>query len=91
VVSLDGTSQTVSGSSALSEGCRVAITAAKHAGRIELSVSGRAGRRFVIEASSDLLNWTVLGEVIAGTTSTPVVDPAAAEYSQRFYRARGAQ
>lgn len=91
VVSWDGTSLTTAGPCDLREGCRVSVNANAGPGRVQLFLAGRPGMRFLIEASSDLVTWTVLGEATAGTTFVPVVDPAAAKSSQRFYRAREAQ
>jgi hypothetical protein len=90
VVSLDGTSRSITGSCALSEGCRVAVTAATHVGRIELSVSGRAGTRFLIEASNDLDTWTPLMVVTNTPGGAAFVDPAGTRLPQRFYRAKPA-
>jgi len=52
-------------------------------------VSGPEGSNFVVEASSDLNNWTPIFTNKAppgGTVS--YTDPAAANYPSRFYRAR---
>ncbi len=71
------------------------------AGRLDLSrtstgcagcllLSGLPGQRFVIEASVDLQTWVPLSVVTIGDATTEFTDPAAGEFSQRFYRARPA-
>jgi uncharacterized delta-60 repeat protein len=89
--SFDGASQAIAGACTLPEGCRLTVSAGRLAGQVELSLGGRHGARFLIEASSDLITWTVLEEVTAGAAPVLVKDPAAAGFPQRFYRGREAR
>ena len=50
-------------------------------------VKGLAGRA-TIEASTDLLYWVNLTNIILTNLTAPFTDPSATNYSQRFYRVR---
>jgi hypothetical protein len=43
---------------------------------------------YVVEASTNLLDWTVLTNVVNATGSVQIADPAASQLPQRFYRTR---
>jgi uncharacterized delta-60 repeat protein len=60
-------------------------------GEFRFRVTGRPGARLVIEASSDLTRWTRLGELTTSPAAVFFADPAAAQFDQRFYRARAAE
>jgi hypothetical protein len=51
-------------------------------GRINFTISGQADTAYVIEASSDLVNWVPVGSVPAGGSFN---EPRTS--TQRFYRA----
>jgi hypothetical protein len=51
-------------------------------------VVGLPGQRYLIEASTDFQTWVRLSVVTIGEAPTEFLDPAAGEFSQRFYRAR---
>jgi hypothetical protein len=55
-------------------------------GAARLAVTGKPGRQYSIQASSDLLNWTTLTNVVLRTSSGTFVDPSARNFSHRFYR-----
>ena len=56
--------------------------------RIQFSVSAAPGNPCQIQASSDLVNWQVITNVVADDTGAiQFTDPAAANFSHRFYRA----
>lgn len=58
-------------------------------GVITLQVTGPIGTRQVIEVSSNLRDWEVLGEVsLASTSSATLIDTGATNQPARFYRAR---
>jgi hypothetical protein len=53
-----------------------------------LTLTGTSGMPYSIMASTDLRNWTKIGSATAGTNGAfHFVDPNAANFSQRFYRA----
>jgi hypothetical protein len=56
-------------------------------GEFPLVISGEPGRRFRIDASSDLVNWTEISSVILTGPQFHFSDPRAAEFRSRFYRA----
>ena len=57
--------------------------------RAQVVVKGAPNRTYVIEASTDLSTWTVVGSATTdGTGMAALVDPAAANMTQRFYRTR---
>jgi hypothetical protein len=59
-------------------------------GQFQFTLSGDAGAIYTIEASTDLVNWTQITNVVNSSGAVPIVDPDAANRSQRFYRARPA-
>ena len=58
--------------------------AAPASGQFALALTGTPGASYVLQVSTDLLNWSALA-----TNQSPFtfVDPDAAHYSKRFYRA----
>jgi hypothetical protein len=55
--------------------------------QFNLTVTGLNGHNYDIQASQDLVNWTVIGTVTLGTGgSTTFTDTNAANFSSRFYR-----
>jgi hypothetical protein len=54
---------------------------------MQLLLKGIGGWTYTIQASTDLVNWTPLTSFVATNASTQIVDPAAASFSHRFYRA----
>lgn len=60
------------------------LTAAAHAsGQFALTVAGATGHQYVIEASTDLVNWV---PVQTNTAPFTFVDTQAGQFNQRFYR-----
>jgi hypothetical protein len=47
------------------------------------------GQSYMIQASSDLINWVTVTNVTLNSTNGQFVDPTMTSYSQRFYRAAG--
>ncbi|MBI4661606.1 MAG: PQQ-like beta-propeller repeat protein [Verrucomicrobia bacterium] len=56
-----------------------------------LQVVGKAGRRYAIEASSDLQSWTSLATMTNETVQSEYFDNQARSFTTRFYRARPAE
>ena len=60
---------------------------AASAGQFNLTLSGLTGQAYNVEASPDLVNWTVIGTVtLDATGSLNFTDTNAASFPQRFYR-----
>jgi Fibronectin type III domain len=57
---------------------------ASPSGQFSFSVSGTSGFDYAVEASTNLMNWVVLG---TNTAPFQFVDPASGQFSHRFYRA----
>jgi hypothetical protein len=57
-------------------------------GHFGFNLSGVAGQTVVIEASTNLVNWSVLSTNTLGSDPLYFSDPDSAGISQRFYRAR---
>lgn len=56
-------------------------------GPVTLTGTGTAGQTYNIQASPDLMTWTVIGTATAGAGgSLTFTDPNAANFPQRFYR-----
>jgi hypothetical protein len=55
--------------------------------RFTFAFTPTSAGRYVVETSTDLVNWTLLTNVVAGTGLVEIVDPQAST-RQRFYRAR---
>jgi hypothetical protein len=55
-----------------------------------LTVTGTIGHSYNIQASQDLITWTVIGTVTMGASGTlNFTDTNAASFSKRFYRIQG--
>jgi len=60
------------------------LTPAVHvSGQFAMSVAGTSGYKYVVEASTDLVNWV---PVQTNTAPFTFVDTNASQFSQRFYR-----
>jgi hypothetical protein len=56
-------------------------------GSFSLKLSGMPGRNYVLQASTNLMNWVSLSTNVPPMTYMNLVDPAAGNYPYRFYRA----
>jgi peptidyl-Asp metalloendopeptidase len=54
--------------------------------QFSLQFTGLLGGSYTIQASSNLLSWANLTNVISTTSSMPFVDTGASNYNSRFYR-----
>ena len=57
-------------------------------GQAQLTIAGTPGDQYVVEYSSNLLQWTVLGALTNTAGTVQATDPGARVLSHRFYRAR---
>ena len=83
-----GTNAIVSGSvsTALAK-VQFQVTPAK---QFILTVTGTIGHTYNVQASQDLITWTVIGTVTMGANgSSNFTDTNAASFSKRFYRIQG--
>jgi hypothetical protein len=53
----------------------------------EIQLSGSAGASYVLEATTNLMDWIPISTNPAGGSLFDLVDPGASNYSYRFYRA----
>jgi hypothetical protein len=53
----------------------------------ELRLTGQAGERYRVEASTDLREWALLCVETAGVEPIAVQDTTASQFRQHFYRA----
>jgi uncharacterized delta-60 repeat protein len=88
MASFDGASIPVAGATQSRPSCRLAAEYRVQAGILQLSLTGLAGARFEIEASSDLRTWAPLMTVTNAQGSVHISDAEANRWQQRFYRAR---
>ncbi len=56
-------------------------------GSFQLTVYGDAGRSYTVQASTNLVDWTLVTTLVNPNGTMTVVDPAATNFSYRFYRA----
>ena len=59
-------------------------------GQVQLFFIGVPGQDYVIQASTNLVDWRPISVLTARSGPLPFIDPAAASFSWRFYRARQA-
>jgi hypothetical protein len=57
-------------------------------GQFNLNLVGEPGRTVVIEASTNLVNWTALATNLLGESPCCFSDPGSTNFPARFYRAR---
>jgi hypothetical protein len=57
-------------------------------GAFQFNMSGTPAASCVIEASTNLANWTPIQTNVPFTGSVDVVDPGATNFARRFYRGR---
>ncbi|HWI60124.1 MAG TPA: hypothetical protein VNZ22_23060, partial [Bacillota bacterium] len=55
-------------------------------GSFQVAVSGVVGSNYILQASTDLVNWSDVVNFTCVETPTYVVDPSAKDLGQRFYR-----
>jgi hypothetical protein len=68
--------------------CRLSTFLCPRTGVPQVMLTGPTGTVVVIEATSDLRNWTPVMTVTNGLSGVQVCDPGANGSPQRFYRAR---
>jgi len=51
-----------------------------------LMLQGTIGSNYVIQASTDLVNWQTITNFVSTTSPVYFSDPAATNFSQRFYQ-----
>jgi len=56
-------------------------------GQVQLIFSGLPGQSYLIYASTNLVNWTPISVLAVSGGPLPFIDPEAADYPARFYRA----
>jgi uncharacterized repeat protein (TIGR03806 family) len=52
----------------------------------QMSLTGTTGSNYVLQASTNLMNWTPISTNLATTNIFNIYDPAATGFSKRFYR-----
>ncbi|HSU55234.1 MAG TPA: immunoglobulin domain-containing protein [Candidatus Dormibacteraeota bacterium] len=62
-------------------------TAQPASGAFNFKVSVTSGLTYIVQASTDLQNWTPIATNVASTDNPAFSDPDAPNYPQRFYRA----
>ncbi|HWY78348.1 MAG TPA: chitobiase/beta-hexosaminidase C-terminal domain-containing protein, partial [Verrucomicrobiae bacterium] len=55
-------------------------------GQFQLGLSGVPGNKYVLQASTNLVNWTALSTNTASTNLLNLSDPGATNFPRRFYR-----
>jgi hypothetical protein len=55
-------------------------------GQFELGFTGAVGSNYVLQASTNLINWTPLSTNLALTNFFNLLDPNATNFPSRYYR-----
>jgi hypothetical protein len=55
-------------------------------GQVRLTLQGDPYERYSIQASEDLVHWTVITNLMATNGGLGFIDPDASQFSKRFYR-----
>ncbi|MBI4661984.1 MAG: hypothetical protein HY735_24445, partial [Verrucomicrobia bacterium] len=83
--SFDGASSVIAGQRQSRATSRLGRIGQLSSGELQIELHGRIGAKYVIEASSNLLDWTRVGEA-TNTDGTLVFKDEGSVRSQRFYR-----
>jgi len=62
------------------------LSAQRVAAQMEITVSGEAGLTYILQGSTNLLNWVPVSTNVAATGTYKVVDPNSATLNARYYR-----
>jgi PKD repeat protein len=62
------------------------LTAISTDGQLQLRLRGQSNQIYEIEASTNLVNWTVLAQRAGGTGTVTITDSQVGQFHQRFYR-----
>ena len=57
-------------------------------GEFQLAVYGEAGQTYALQVSTNLVNWQTVTNFVGSDSPFYFSDPAATNYSRRFYRAQ---
>jgi hypothetical protein len=52
----------------------------------QMTLTGAGGFYYSVQATTNLLDWEVLTNFVGAGGTRPLVDPAATNFPQRFYR-----
>jgi PKD repeat protein len=63
------------------------LTAREKGGQFQLQLRGQSNQIYEIEASTNLVNWTILAQRAGGPGTVTITDPQASQFNRRFYRA----
>jgi hypothetical protein len=54
--------------------------------RVQFCLNGEIGRTYLVEASADMLNWTLISTAVNTNGSLVFTDPAMSNFPRRFYK-----
>jgi hypothetical protein len=86
--SLDGAALPIGGPALLCSTSRLTWSPEPGTGRWALQVKGDLGARYLIETSSNLVQWTPLTTITNSLGSVVIPNPVSTESPQQYYRAR---
>ena len=86
--SLDGAALPIGGPALLCSTSRLTWSPEPGTGRWALQVKGDLGARYLIETSSNLVQWTPLTTITNSLGSVAIPNPVSTESPQQYYRAR---
>jgi uncharacterized delta-60 repeat protein len=88
LASFDGSGVPIAGSRQLRASSRLSVSAGPQLGRVVLCLRGQPGTRYLIEASTDLIQWAAMDTVTCTTDGAQTTLAASLTDAHRFYRAR---
>ena len=66
---------------------RLTASASLRSAQFTFTLLGEAGRSYTIQASTNLVNWTVVTNFLSGSGTNQFTDATVANFNRRFYRA----
>jgi PKD repeat protein len=65
---------------------RLCLPVTVSSNQVQVCVSGEIGRSYLVQASPDLVNWTLIATAVNTNGSLVFTDPARSNFPQRFYK-----
>ena len=85
--STNGLNQSITNPAPVSTPCKISLTPSPSDGCVKASVTGTPGQTYVLQGSTDMINWTAISTNVADANGLlTFIDSDAKNYPSRFYR-----